>query len=174
MVNVIDLDIHWDAAAIGNFNQLNTNFENMRDFRSLWDEIIPIIKNSIKENIQFGVDPDGVMWPPLSNAYAKRTGRRRMFITPISPIWTSYIASPLVRKHMDKLQYMPAAIMTDSQHKYPFYDLALRGGFYAGGWATGSYIPPREWFGINHSARRLMDKVLQRHVTKKMQQGVIK
>ena len=174
MTNVINFDIHWDAAAISKFNQLDANLESLGDFRSMWDEVIPIIKNSIKENIQFGVDPEGIAWPLLSTAYAKRVGRQRMFITPTSPIWLSYIAAPLVRKHMDRLEYMPASIMTDAQHKYPFYDIALRRGFYAGGFAAGSYVPPREWFGLNNSARRLMDRILQRHVATKLRQGGIK
>jgi hypothetical protein len=57
--------------------------------------------------------------------------------------------------------------MPDEKHPFPFYDIALRGGFLA----KNKPISGREWFGLNETAARRLEQATNKFVDETMRKG---
>jgi hypothetical protein len=165
------LNIKYSAEAIRRFTQLERNVLSYNDLTQIWESVIPLIRENIKNNLNFGVEPDGMPWAPLRQAYSEMVGRPNMIISPISPIYQSYVLAPTIILQPMRLIYSASPIASDDNHP-PFYDIALREGFIAGGFAAGTPIVGREWFGISDRTKDSIDRLVGYRIQNKIGENI--
>jgi hypothetical protein len=157
-----DITVDFTQEAKAKFDAINRTYDDLQDWREIWDTVVDIIQKGIQENLSFGVTPDGESWAPLSPAYAMKVGRTRMYIPQTSPIWDSYVLHPKLYMTRESLIYTPSGIPE-------IYQLALRGG-----WRTpkGTEVPGREWFGLSDRISREINMTMKNYMDMKLKNGI--
>jgi hypothetical protein len=157
-----EIVVDFTAEAKAKFDAIGRTYDDIQDWRDVWDSVVDIIQKGIEENLTFGINPEGEAWAPLSPAYAMKVGRYRMYIPQTSPIWDSYVMHPKLYMNRDSLVYTPSGIPE-------IYHLALRGG-----WRTtkGKEVPGREFFGLSDRISREISMTMKHYMDMKLKNGL--
>ena len=166
-----DITIKFSADAIRKFTQLERNILSFEDLTDMWNDIVPFIRENIKQNINLGQEPDGSPWASLRPAYSQAVGRPMMVISPFSSIYQAYVTAPIIDPQPMRLLYGVAPMLPGANHP-AFYDIALRFGFISGGAFPGVQVPAREWFGISEHTWQLIDGVIGLRIQHKIGENI--
>jgi len=153
-----EVDIRWSPDATRKFRNADGTFRALESWESFWMEsgVVDDLKNSIKQNLDLGVDPEGVMWAPLSQSYSAKVHRSRMVVG--SAAYMAYVIAPIIEMRKTFLRYIP-----NPAYEHDHYQ------FLRGGWLTSrGRVPAREWFGISQSFEDDVERRMADYVERKL------